>query len=218
MLTQRYDVATGEPYLQEVSSPKRMFRRVVAALAWPFGVVPGCLLVLGEIRTPPNRLTARRKLVVLAEERDMDATALLDLAVRKQALFRFPNLVTPESDPRVVLLDDFNDHQRRNRRAVLRIVSPLGWTSAKGEGLLPYYFGFFNRRLVGEKSIDFGPVCTARDEMARLGPDDMRRTMIELPGVCALCWAVEEMDEQPMPEWGEKRSVGVGPADAIGGY
>ncbi|MFR8276312.1 MAG: hypothetical protein ACLU98_08250 [Desulfovibrio fairfieldensis] len=46
----------------------------------------------------------------------------------------------------------------------------------------------------------------------------MDRAMIQWPGVCALCWALEAIDMQPMGEWGGRQSGVGGPADALGGY
>ena len=48
--------------------------------------------------------------------------------------------------------------------------------------------------------------------------DVMGGAMIQWPGVCALCWALEAIDMQPMGEWGGRLSGAGGPADALGGY
>lgn len=211
-----YDLITSEPYLRD-SRTGLQFRRTVGALAWPYGDRPGCLLTLGELRNSPNALGARRHLHVLRELRSADTEELLDEAVRMRDEYLCPHMVTPADDPRMVLLDEYNDRRRRARQPVLRVQTPAAWRG-RGEGLLAYYNGLILRRGATEKSLVFGRDCSARDELARIGSEDMGRAMIEFPGACALCWAVEDMDTQRVPEWGERGKIDAGPADLLGGY
>lgn len=72
--------------------------------------------------------------------------------------------------------------------------------------------------LGAEKSLYFGGDCSGSLEMENLEPKDASRKALEMPGVCALCWALEYLDVNPMPEWGERRHAEGGPADPVGGY
>lgn len=193
------------------------YRRTVCALAWPYGDAQGCAIVLGELRNPPNILGARRHLHVLDERRSANPDKLLDEATRMQVRWIFPTVITPVEDPRCILIDAYNAERRRERLPVLRTAEPIAW-KGKGEGILPYYVALIQRRVVDDKSLHFGPNCTARDDMQRIGNDDLSGRMIELPGVCALSWAVENIDVDALPEWHERTHITAGPADLLGGY
>lgn len=217
MVRKLYDNVTGEPYFLEVRT-NRQFRRTACGLAWPWGdLVAGCVLVLGELRAPPNALGARRHLHVLAEERSFSTDEMLDHAERLQALWLFPRVITPSSDKRIILLDAFNDARRRERKPILRSSDPAMW-QGKGDGMLPYYVSLLQARITDDKSLFFGADCSARDEAKRMNEKDLSRKMVEEPGVCALSWALEEIDANPMPEWGARHRGHYGPADAVGGY
>lgn len=217
MLRKIQDRVTGEPYYSEVSTG-RQFRRTTCALSWPWAEEAGCVIVLGELRNPPTQLGARRHVHVLAELRSHKPHELLDTTERFQCLFLFQRLVTSGSDDRVVLLDDYNDTRRRERKPILRTTDPAAW-HGKGEGMMPYYISLVQRRVEEEKSLFFGPDCAARDDVRRAGKGDLTRKMLEMPGVCALCWAVEEIDVNSLDEWHIRNRVRYsGPADALGGY
>lgn len=211
-----HDNVTSEPYFQERGNG-RQFRRIVGALAWPFTDIPGCLLMVGELRNKPNVLGARRHLHVLAEYRTPDVSELLDGVARLQENWLCGLWVTPTDDPRIALLDDYNDMLRRERRRRIRFVSPPGW-EGNGGRLMSLYLGLIQQRIVGEKSLQFGQGCTARDEARRLDRSAMQGKLLEHPGAAALFWAVAEMDLHPLPELGERGKQPSGPACALGGY
>jgi hypothetical protein len=207
---------TGEPYLRDTVTGIE-YRRTACALAWPYGDAQGCVLAMGELRNPPSILGARRHLYVLDERRSASPEKLLEETTRLQAKWLFPFALTPDEDPRVILIDAYNTERRRARLPILRTAEPTGWRG-KGEGLLPYYMALIQRRITDDKSLHFGDRCTARDETQRAGKDDLGRKMIEMPGACALSWAVENIDVDALPEWHERKQVVAGPADLLGGY
>lgn len=209
-----HDNVTSEPYFQE-NARGRQFRRIVGALAWPFTDIPGCLLVVGELRNKPNVLGARRHLHVLAEYRTQDVGELLDEVTRLQEDWLCGLWVTPTNDPRIILLDDHNEKLRRERRRRIRFVSPPGW-EGQSEPLAALYLGLIQQRIVGEKSLQFGQDCTARDEVRRLDRSAMQGKLLEHPGAAALFWAVAEMDLHPVPDRGS--GPALGPACQLGGY
>lgn len=214
-LTQATDALTGETYFREPRTG-RQFRRVVGGFAWPFAVQPGCLLILGEERNPPCVVGERRHVHVLAEYRDRDVAALMDMGARLQEDWACRVWVTPCDDPRVILLDDYNDTLRRERRRLIRITEPRAWR-ADGARLIPFYLGILQQRIVSEKTLHFGTDCTASDEARRLGHGNTTDKVVEHPGAAALFFALAEIDVNPMPEWGGRGKHG-GAADPVGGY
>lgn len=131
------DIITGERYVKEADTGMS-FRRVVGALVWPYENRPGCLVVLGETRSPQSVLGARRHDVhKLEESRSRDVSVLTAGMARMTEDWLVRQWATPMSDRRVYLLDDANDEQRRLRRPLLRFGDPQGW-QGHGEGLLPF--------------------------------------------------------------------------------
>lgn len=210
------DIITGEPYIQDMNT-KRRFRRTVSALAWSYGQESGSVITLGELYAPPNQLGERRHVHVLKEARSFDSEELLQGAALMRERYVVDVLVTPIDDERFLLLEEFNDRRRRARLPVLRADNPVNW-HGRGEGLLPYYAQLIERRLRSEKSLFLGTDCSGALEMERLSPDDANGKMLDFPGVCALCWALEYLDANPLSEWGERRGGERGPADLVGGY
>lgn len=206
--------AGAESWYRENAGGRR-FRRIAGALAWPFADSPGCLLLLGELFQPPVVSGERRHLHVLAEYRTPDVGELLDEAVRLQEDWLCGLWVTPTDDPRIVLLDARNSALRRERRRRIRFVSPPGW-EGQSEPLAALYLGLIQQRIVGEKSLQFGRDCTARDEARRLDRSAMQGKLLEHPGAAALFWAVAEMDLHPVPDRGS--GPALGPACLLGGY
>lgn len=215
-LIQAHDTLSGEPYVRE-SGTGRQFRRVVGALTWSHDVQPGCLLILGESRNTLQIYGERRHVHVLAEVRSRDMAVLLDTAARLQEDWACHLWITPSDDPRVILLDDYNDRLRRERRRLIRFAEPQAW---RGDGarLIPFYLGILQQRIVSEKTLEFGKDCTARDEARRLDKGDHNEKVIEHPGAAALFFALAEIDLNTMPEWGVRRTRDRGPADPLGGY
>lgn len=210
------DRVTGEPYIQDTESGL-CFRRTAGALAWPGSRDAGSVITLGELYAPPNQLGARRHVHVLKEARSFDSEELLQGAALMRERYVVDVLVTPIDDERFLLLEEFNDRRRRARLPVLRADNPVNW-HGRGEGLLPYYAQLIERRLRSEKSLFLGTDCSGALEMERLSPDDANGKMLDFPGVCALCWALEYLDANPLSEWGERRGGERGPADLVGGY
>ena len=210
------DIITGEPYIQDMNT-KRRFRRTVSALAWSYGQESGSVITLGELYAPPNQLGARRHVHVLREVRSFDSEELLQSASLMQGRYVVNVLVTPIDDERFILLEEYNDRQRRARLPRLRADNPVNW-KGRAEGMIPYYAEMVGRRLGAEKSLYFGGDCSGSLEMENLEPKDANRKALEMPGVCALCWALEYLDANPLPEWGERRWNMDGPADTLGGY
>lgn len=227
MLKRQYDVVTQEPYLQEVTGAKRKFRRTISTLAWPYADKRGCVIAMGEILTAPNTLGARRHIHVLAEKRSDSNEELMQEASLFKSRYLCGSVITPSDDIRYTFLEEYNDRQRKSRLPCLRSDDPV-FFHASGAGLLPFYIGLMRRRITDEKSIFFGDVCTARDEMMRITNQknssseeslrDMHSKMIELPAISALCWAVEFFDQNTLLEWGEKRTSIENIADFLGGY
>ena len=213
-----YDVVTREPYFFE-GETGRMFRRIVGALAWPYGETDGCMLVLGEIRAATVARHNRRHEVFVPEEyTSPDAARLVDEAGRMQDNWLVRSWSTPISDQRVWMIDDYNDAQRRGRKPPLKIGDPEGWTTKHGEGLIPIYFALVQRLTKGEKTLHFGPQSAAALQMDALDTTDMGGQVLIRPSAAAAFWAVAAIDMAPMPEWGERRDSGLGPADPVGGY
>lgn len=207
------DAMTRETFFLE-NRTGRQFSRIVAALAWPHGMARGCVIVLGEIRGRPAVLNVHNHVHVLREYRSGDVADLVDMAVRLYEDWSASCVITPGDDRRVVFLDAANDDLRQERRRRIRMTDPQAWNGS-GERMLPLYLGLLQQRIVGEKTLFFGPDCTAASETQRLGSEDVDRRMTDYPGAAALLWAVAEMDLNRRR--GEAREH-VGPADRLGGY
>lgn len=210
------DNVTGEPYIKDTKSTQ-CYRRTISALAWPYGQENGSVITLGELYSLPSQLGGRRHIHVLKEVRSCDSEELLQSASLMQSRYVVDVLVTPIDDERFLFLEEYNDRQRQARLPLLRADNPVNW-HGRGEGLLPYYASLVSRRLGAEKSLYFGGDCSGSLELERLSPDDARRNMLDFPGVCALCWALEYLDANPITEWGERYGGERGPADSLGGY
>jgi hypothetical protein len=193
-----------------------MFRRIVGALAWPYGETPGCALVLGEIRTAQTIVGGRHELFILEERQTGDTQELVETAASLQAQWHVRKWATPLYDTRIYLIDDYNDEQRRRRLNARKIIvgDPAGWTG-KGEGLMPMYMAFVQRRTQSEKTLHFGRDSMAAEEIRRLDVNDQ---VIRHPSAAAAFWAVAGIDMETMPEWDDRRESRGGPADPIGGY
>lgn len=211
------DLITGERYYRETATGMA-FRRTVGSLVWPCGERPGCLVVLGETRSPQNVLGTRRHDVHrLEESRSDDVSVLVSQMARMTEDWLVRYWSTPMADNRVYLLDDANDNQRRLRRPLLHYGDPQGW-QGRGEGLLPFYHAMVQRRTKSEKTLFLGDACTGADEIAKLQAEDMTQKPTDFPGAAALCFALAEIDVDPWPEWGERTKLYGGPADELGGY
>lgn len=219
MLRRLTDYITGEHYLQDRTG--QQYRRTVCALAWPWHPLPGCVLVLGELRHRPTCIGTPRHVFLLAEQRSDDPAALLRTAERFQFQHGTPRIITPEDDDRILLIDVENDRRREERKPPLRTEPPLRW-QGKGEGLLPYYLSLVQTRIVGDKTLHFSSTSSVPAEAglaSTAAAGSMTAAMIQWPAVCALCWALEALDMQPMPEWrGYGHGTPGGPADSLGGY
>ncbi|MFI3270836.1 MAG: hypothetical protein R3Y11_01860 [Pseudomonadota bacterium] len=218
MLVKRTDLLTGEPYYEDLTT-RTMFRRTVGGIAWPYGNQSGTVVILGEKRTPSNNGRGRRHIYMLKEFRSMESEELLVNASLFQRRYMPDLYVMLCDEPRYILLEEYNDRQRRARRPILRTDHPSTW-HGKGEGLIQYYAELVRRRIGDEKSLFFGKDCSARDAFRNLRPDDVGKKAMELPHVCAFAWALEYFDVNPMAEWGERGFGGKMNiiADSIGGY
>lgn len=219
MLRRLTDGITGERYLQDRQG--QQYRRTACALAWPWHPLPGCVLVLGELRHRPTCVGEPRHIFLLAEQRSDNPAELLRTAERFLFQHGAPRIITPEDDDRILLIDVENDRRREERKTPLRTEPPLRW-HGRGEGLLPYYLSLVQARIVGDKTLHFSAVSTVPAEAGMASDaatESMNAAMIRWPAVYALCWALEAMDMQPMPEWrGYSHGVPGGPADGLGGY
>lgn len=211
------DLITGERYFKEVATGM-VFRRIVGSLVWPCGERQGCLVVLGETRSRQNAMgISRHDVHRLEEMRGDDVSVLLSQMARMTEDWMVRYWATPMADPRVYLLDDMNDNQRRLRRPLFHYGDPQGW-QGRGEGLLPFYHALVQRRTRSEKTLFLGDACTGADEIAKLQVEDMTQKPTDFPGAAALCFALAEIDIDPWPEWGERVKLCGGPADELGGY
>ena len=174
------DAMTQETFFLE-NRTGRQFSRIVAALAWPHGIAQGCVIVLGEIRGRPAVLNVHNHVHVLNEYRSGGVADLVDMAVRLYEDWSASCVITPGDDRRVVFLDAANDDLRRERRRRIRLTDPQAWNGS-GERMLPFYLGLLQQRIVGEKTLFFGPDCTAASEAQRLGSEDVDRRMTDYPG------------------------------------
>lgn len=212
------DFITREKYFQQPETGM-VFRRIAGGFAWPHKDLPGCVLTLGETRSRQNAIGTGRHDVHKLEEFQSENTAeLVDWLALMTDSWMVGNWATPLCDQRVYLLEDANDERRKMRRKPLRYGDPLGW-SGKGEGLLPFYHAFAQRRTMSEKTLFLGDGLCA-EELAGLRFADDKTSILELPGVAALCFALAEIDMSPGNEWGAawKNTDALGPADDLGGY
>lgn len=212
-----HNFITREPFFQECSTGMN-FRRIVGALAWPFKEKAGCAVVLGETCSRQNILGTRRHDVhKLEEKQSLDPAELLDMTVIMAGQWMVKSWATPLCDRRSYLLEDVNEERRRMRRPALRYGDPLGF-SGKGEGLLLFYHSLVQRRTMSEKTLFLGHGACA-DEIAGLRYADESTSILEFPGPAALCFALAEIDVDPLEEWGDKKDWSAfGPADDLGGY
>lgn len=213
------DCITGEPYYVDVVTGKQ-YRRAVCALAWPWHPLPGCVVTLAEYRNRPTVLGEARHVDVMDETFSASPEELIRAADRSMRAFKVPRLVTPDDDNRLTLIDLENDKRREERKAYLRTEGPISW-HGKGEGLLPFYTSLLHARIIDAKTLNFGrksELPTAVQPVIA-APENIDKAMIKWPAVCALCWALEAIDLQLLPEWGGKDTgMPEGPADAVGGY
>ena len=207
---------TGEPYYLE-SRTGRLFRRMVGALAWPYGETEGCVMVLGESHGNGNVYGGRHHVYVLDEERSINATALFDAMGIMQDQWLVRVWSTPITDNRVWMLDDWNDQRRRARLRRLSIADPVG-LAGKGEGQIPFYHTLVQRRTLDEKTLFLGDRCSAAPDIDRMDEQDTNKKVIEYPGAAALFFALAEIDLNPMPESEQRQNKHRGPADPLGGY
>lgn len=211
------DNITGEPFLRDHEG--RDYRRTVCALGWPWSPLPGCVLVLGEMRHAPTTLGERRHIRLLFEEWSTSPAKLLETAERALRLYGARRIITPEDDPRIALVDADNDARREDRRVPLRTESPLAW-HGRGEGLLPYYLSLLHARVKDSKTLFLGASSRLPGDVALADSETTppQSAMLQWPGLCALAWAVEALDMQPVREWHARATLPGGPADALGGY
>ena len=216
------DAYTQEPFW--LDPYRRQLRRIVGALTWPSintsaGERPGCVIVLGESRTPPLEVgQERRDVWRLAEAQSNDVAELLEKLARFQEDWMVKSWATPIQDNRVYLLDDVNDTLRALRKPRIRYGDPVGW-SGKGEGLMPFYHALVQRRTLSEKTLFLGHPSAAADEVAALDPKDAIAKPTDFPSAAALFFALAEIDLHRLADW-DKRGSGklLKPADSIGGY
>ena len=211
------DIITGERYFRDLSSGV-CFRRVVGALSWPVEDKPGALIVLGETRSTQNALGIGRHDVHVLEEQTHDDVSMLLAYMGHMAddwLVRI--WATPVTDKRTYMLDDLAADMRAIRRMAPRYADPQGW-SGKGEGLMPFYFALVQRRTQTEKTLFFGQVCRAADEIGKLQTEDMIRKPTDFPAAAALFFALAEVDVTPYRETRVRGEYLSGPADLVGGY
>lgn len=211
------DIITGERYFRDLSTGV-CFRRITGALAWAADDKPGAVIVIGETRSTQNALGIGRHDVHVLEERTHDDVSMLlaymgrmteDWLVRVWA--------TPVADKRTYMLDDLAADMRAIRRPAPRYADPQGW-SGKGEGLMPFYFALVQRRTQTEKTLFFGQVCRAADEIGKLQAADMARKPTDFPAAAALFFALAEVDVTPYRDTRECEEYLSGPADLVGGY
>jgi len=218
MLRRLVDGISGEPYY--VNAIDQQFRRAVLALAWPMEPIAGAIVVLGELRHKPTVIGEARHIHLLDEVRSHNPAELIHDAERLMRQNHVPRIITPDDDARSMLIDVENDQRRAQRRYPLRYEPPIQWRG-KGTGMLTYYLSLLQTRLVGAKTIFFGPSSSLPSEVSQASTAQQQTTeprMDKWPGVCALCWAVEAIDCNPMHEWSYGAMQPGGHADAIGGY
>lgn len=209
------DLINGESYFLEPATGMS-FRRTVGGICWPFANKAGCIVVLGETRSRQNYIGARRHDVhKLQEFASEDASAFVDRLAMLTDDWLIRNWAVPVCDKRVNLLDDMNYEQRKRKRRQIRYGDPLGWSS-KGEGLLPFYHAFVQRRTLNEKTLFLGDSYCA-DECLTLGYAEREKSILEFPGVAALCFALAEIDMDSRQEERYDKND-WGPADELGGY
>ena len=106
--------------------------------------------------------------------------------------------------------------RRSLRRYPIRYGDPQGW-KGKGEGLLPFYHSLIQRRTFSEKTLFLGD-SDAAYEVASMQPKFSDAKITDFPAMAALCFALAEIDIDPIDDAAGDRSYGTGPADPIGGY
>jgi len=215
------DVVTQEPYYVD-SFSGQMYRRAVCTLAWPWHPYPGWVVVLGEYRHKPTTMGEARHLQILSETESQSPEELIRTVDRYLRQYHIPRVITPEEDKRVTLIDLENDKRRAEKKPYLRTESPINW-QGKGEGLIPFYMALLNARINDAKTLFFGHASNIPSAVQYIfnAKSDHLSTMpmIEYPPVCALCWAIEAIDLNPMAEWGAGGSgMPSGFADQVGGY
>ena len=210
------DRVTRERYF--VTESGIQLRRTTGALVWPYEEKPGSVVVLGETRSLPNFLAQRRHDVhLLAEYKSLDVSLLCDKVEVWTRSWRIQNWATPVSDKRIYLLEDANDELRRLRQPKMRYGDPLGW-HGKGEGLLQFYLSLVQRRTLSEKTLFLRDDSEAVAQIQSLSRDAVNHKPTEYPSAAALWFALAEIDLNPKAEWGDLKSLGIRPADEVGGY
>lgn len=213
------DAVTREQYFMERATGMT-FRRTVGALVWPCGEKPGCVIALGETRSRQNILGMRRHdLHKLEEYQHISPAELVERLALMTSAWMIRSWATPLCDQRAYLIEDMNDALRKERRHIIRYGDPLGW-HGKGEGQLPFYHAFIQRRTLEEKTLYLGADSLCADEVGKMAFGDAKKSLLEYPSAAALCFAVAEVDMDPKKDWGEGRLDDelFGPADDLGGY
>lgn len=213
-LTTLRDGISGELYFLERESG-RSYRRIAGSIVWPFGEAEGCVIVLGEARSPLPVLGEETRLVFkLAEFQSQSVSELADALPVFGKKWKADYWATPTADKRACLIDKLNDSLRLRREPKIRYGDPQGW-QGRGEGLLPFYHALVQRRTMDRKTLILnGGKCV--DELGRMAFEDIGKSPACFPSAAALCFALAEIDIGNRG-FGGKR-MDDGPADSLGGY
>ena len=212
------DVITKERYYQDVFS-KTDYRQSVCALSWPWYPRPGCVIVLAERRSCPNSLGADYHIDIKAEILSQSDQELIESAANLMSKFCVPYLITPVDDKREILIEYENDKRREKKVPTIRIQHPTSWVG-QGEDVLPFYVSMLKRRLVDAKTLHFSQLSQIPTDIKTVLGSDKMALDIQIrryPSICALCWAIEFIDEQNKIDVNYDKLL-AGAADRIGGY
>ena len=210
------DFMTNVPFFRNAATNVE-YRRIVGGLAWPDGGKQGCAVILGELRNSDNTLQNRHHIHRLDERLFDDVSNVVAAAATMQDEWMTTIWATPINDSRVYLIDDYNDERRKMRRPGLRYGNPYRW-AGKGEGLISYYMELVVRRTRDEKTLTFNLPSACADAISKLDSRDEDRKPTDFPAAAALFFALAEIDGNPMPLWGRRERIDMGPADLVGGY
>lgn len=212
------DAVTRERYVRDAATGIA-YRRTAGSLVWPSGERNGCVAVLAETRSRQNILGGRHDVHLLAEECSADVSKLISAVEKFTMLLMVRSWATPLSDTRAFMLDDTNDDRRRVRLPIIRFDDPQGW-HGRGEGLMAFYHALVQRRTLSEKTLFLGKNCEGRNNIEKMQAEDMTCKPTDFPAAAALCFALAEIDLNPMTDWADRGNVSSygGPADLIGGY
>lgn len=169
------------------------YRRIIGAIAWPSGELPGFIVVIAEDFHKDPRLKLRH--YRLLDEYDNITTERL---VRRLYDFQNKYLVSPwYGDPDNLLMmhfiDRFNQRLSKKHKGIYIAEAPF---ADDVHNLRMYANQIKNRMIQAKKALHFGDKSRVPGVLSGLSPDDVQKKRAQdFPAIAALGFALSGLDE-----------------------